>query len=296
MRNIIIYTIAALIFSSPATFAEENTVRIGSTQNQIVGVLNVPDGVQFPPVVLLLHGFTGQKNEFRLPGSGQGLFSYTADKLANAGIASLRIDFTGSGESDGAWEDTTFSSQIDDAIAAFDYLKTLRSVNTGSIGILGYSQGGLVASHLAAQRPEAYAVVLWAPVTNPMSTYSIIMGAEKVNEGLKSTSNLPITAQLSWGGETKLKPGFFKQLPVTSSVGAIAKYRGPLQVIVGTQETIVTPQPAAAQVLLNYHDGLQKLVQLNSDHDWNGSKHTKTVENELVPATVNWFKRYAVEK
>lgn len=296
MKKLTTYMIASVLLSSSAALAEETTIRIGEPKNQIVGVLNIPDGVQSPPVVLLLHGFTGQKNEFPLAGSEQGLFSFTANKLAEAGIASLRIDFVGSGESDGAWEDTTFSSQINDAVTAFDHLKTLKSINADSIGIVGYSQGGLVASHLAAQRPEASAVVLWAPVTNPMSTYSNIMGAEKIDEAIKSDDDTPITAQLSWGGETKLKPAFFQQLPVTSPIGAVAKYRGPLQIIVGKQETVVTPQPAAAQVLLNYHDGIENLVQLDSDHDWNGNKTTETVENELVPATIQWIKRYAVEK
>jgi alpha/beta superfamily hydrolase len=92
------------------------------------------------------------------------LFAYTAARLADSGIASLRIDFNGSGERAGTWEETTFSGQIKDAVLAFDYVvQAIPNVDVSKVGILGYSQGGLVGGHLAAVRPEAAAVVLWAP-------------------------------------------------------------------------------------------------------------------------------------
>ncbi|WP_323010839.1 hypothetical protein [Paracoccus sp. (in: a-proteobacteria)] len=87
--------------------------------------------------MLMMHGFTGSKNEFTIAGTETGLYTFIADRLAEAGIASLRIDFTGSGE----WQDTTFSGQIADAVDAFDYLQVLPKVDGSRIGILGFSQG-----------------------------------------------------------------------------------------------------------------------------------------------------------
>ncbi len=181
--------------AATCALAAESKVRIENGGRGIAGVLNIPEGVANPPVVLMLHGFTGQKDEFPMASSQTGLFAHTAKRLAETGIASLRIDFHGSGESDGKWEETTFSGQIQDAVLAFDYLQALSSIDTSKIGILGYSQGGLVGGHLVAKRPEASAVVLWAPVTHPLSTYATIMGRETVQGALAQSPDAVVAAR-----------------------------------------------------------------------------------------------------
>lgn len=280
----------ALIGIAGVAQAAETPVTIERGEKRIAAILNLPDGPQNPPVVLMMHGFTGGKNEFIIGGTDSGLFAFMADELAGSGIASLRIDFTGSGESSGDWAQTTFSGQIADAVDAFDFLQTLPTVDGGRVGILGYSQGGLVGAHLAAARPEAGAVVLWAPVTNPIATYSTIMGADKVQEGLAAAADSPITADLSWGGQTTLNGAFFHELPLMSAAAAIASYGGPLQVMVGSQETIVTPQPIAGNQMLSYHNGPERLVLLKSDHDFGAETSADLVKGELAPKTVEWFK------
>lgn len=290
-RLSIVATVAATLIGT-CGFAAESKLRIENGGRGIVGVLNLPDGVANPPVVLMLHGFTGQKDEFPMASSQTGLFAHTAERLAEVGIASLRIDFHGSGESDGKWEETTFSGQIQDAVLAFDHLQALASVDNSRIGILGYSQGGLVGGHLAARRPEASAVVLWAPVTNPLSTYGTIMGRETVQKALAESADTIVTAKLSWGGDTRLNAAFFKELATVTPVGAIGRYPGPLRVIVGKRETIVTPQPAAGQILLDYHQGVEDLVEIDSDHDWNAGTTTQTVDEVLIPKSAEWFQTH----
>ena len=267
----------------------EYRVRIGGADRSLVGILNLPDGIASPPVVLMLHGFTGQKDEFAIADSEEGLFAYTARRLSENGLASLRIDFYGSGESDGQWEKTTLTGQIGDAVLAFDYLQALPSVKGTRIGILGYSQGGLVGSHLAALRPIASAMVLWAPVTNPMSTYGILMGKDTVTNAISGSDGSLVSAKLSWGGETKLRGAFFKELPFLLPNGVISRYPGPLRVIVGLRETVVAPQPEEGQRLIDHHMGMNDLIEIDSDHDWNASTGINTIANLLIPQTIQWF-------
>ena len=82
----------ALYLASPVTAAETD-MRIASGEDMLAATLNLPDGSQRPPVVLMLHGFTGQRQEFATPEDDTRLYAFLAEQLAAAGIASLRIDF-----------------------------------------------------------------------------------------------------------------------------------------------------------------------------------------------------------
>lgn len=85
--------------------AAEEVVSILVDGQMIKATLETPDGTAAPaPVVLMLHGFTGSRDELPVKDTDEGVFSRTARQLAENGFASLRIDFRGSGESEGAWK------------------------------------------------------------------------------------------------------------------------------------------------------------------------------------------------
>ena len=283
---------AALVLavSDGSVRAAEKTVLFRVDGKSVVGTLETPDNATKPaPVVLMLHGFTGSRDELPVKDTDEGVFARTARQLAENGYASLRIDFRGSGESQGAWEDTTFSVQIADAVAAIDWLKNSRDIDNDNISVLGWSQGGLVAAHAAAERPDVKSVILWAPVTNPMATFSSLFGSETVMNAIAGAPETPHTVKLPWGVDTTLKGAFYQELPVTSPAAAIAGYEGPLMVIVGTKDTLVTPQPAAGQILLNYHPGKQQLVVFDTDHVWDAFSGPGTLDGQMIPTTLKWL-------
>jgi len=266
------------VLAAPAGAFEETVVKIGRDGETIVGTLAVPKGAEKPPVVLLLHGFTGTRDELPIAGTKEGVLSRTARLLAERGVASLRIDFTGSGESSGKWEDMTPQGETADALAAFDWLKAQDGVDGDKIHVLGWSLGGLVAAHVAAERPVASAT-LWAPASNALYNFSHFLGGEAVEKAIASPDpDAVIEMKLPWDATTKLKARFFQSLPTADPVGAIAKYDGPLLVIVGTKDTVVTPQPYAGQVLLDYHDGPEGLMVLPTDHAFDAFTGPDTVD------------------
>ncbi|WP_419907848.1 alpha/beta hydrolase family protein [Hoeflea sp.] len=279
----------AALFSITAHAAEKD-IEFRVDGKSVVGTLETPDNATEPaPVVLMLHGFTGSRHELPIADTDEGVFSRTARQLADNGYASLRIDFRGSGDSQGAWEDTTFSGQIVDAVAAVDWLKDSQDVDGDNISILGWSQGGLVAAHAAAERPDVKSVVLWAPVTNPLMTYSGILGSETVMNAIAGEPETPHTVKLPWGVDTTLKGAFYHEIPETSTAAAVSDYPGPLLVIVGTRDTTVAPQPAAGQILLNYHPGKQQLVVFDTDHVWDAFSGPGTLDGQMIPATLGWL-------
>ena len=96
------------------------------------------------PFVLLLHGFTGWKEEEHI--------ATLADALAKAGIASIRFDAPGSGESSGNWQDdyrvSNYLGVIKDII---DYAVENLAVDSEKVGIWGHSMGGMTTIIAAGQ-------------------------------------------------------------------------------------------------------------------------------------------------
>lgn len=272
--------------------AAETVVSFGVDGQKVMGTLSTVDGKSKAPVVLLFHGFTGTRDELPVKDTNEGVLSRTARQLAESGYSSLRIDFRGSGESDGKWADTTFSSQIEDGIAAIDWLKSNENVDGSRISIIGWSQGGLVAAHVAAARPEIKSVTLWAPVASPLYTYGSILGTDTLEKALKAAPQTEITAKLPWGAETTLKAAFFQQLPSTDPIGAIASYAGPLQVIVGSRDTTVAPQPASGHLYITYHNGDERLDIFDTDHVFSAFEGPEVLDTKMVPATLEWLKSH----
>ncbi|HEX8046670.1 alpha/beta hydrolase family protein [Rhizobium sp.] len=283
--------LAVAAVSSFASAAETN-ISFSVDGQKVIGTLSTIDDNPKAPVVVMFHGFGGSRDELPIKDTKDGVFSRSARLLAESGYATLRIDFRGSGESDGKWADTTFSGQIKDGIAAVDWLKASDKIDGSRISILGWSQGGLVGAHVARARPDVKSVTLWAPVVTPLYTYGNVLGADNVAKGLTSPPDTEITAKLPWGVDTTLKASFFKEMPTTSTIAAIAHYPGPLQVIVGSKDTTVTPQPASGQVLLDYHDGEERLDVFDMDHVFNAFTGPQTIDSHLVPATLEWLKKF----
>ncbi len=273
---------------APGALATESEIAFAVNGQQVRGTLEVPDGPP-APTVLLLHGFTGSRNELEIAGTNEGVLERTARLLAENGYASLRIDFRGSGDSDGEWADTTFSGQIEDAVAAIDWLRTQPSVDGQRLAVLGWSQGGLVASHAAKTRPDLNALILWAPVVHPMYSYENLLGPELFASAITAAPDTLFTSTLSWGAETTLKAAFFQETPLYATTGAVAAYPGPLKVIVGIRDDAVYPQPSSSEALLRYHEGEESLSVFDTDHIWDAFTGPEVLDGQMLPATLEWL-------
>jgi alpha-beta hydrolase superfamily lysophospholipase len=87
-----------------------------------------------------------------------------ADALPAAGLALVRFDFRGCGESSGSEEETTIASRIEDLEAVLAFMATQPGLD-GRFGLLGSSLGGFVALHVAARRPGSPVATWNAPAS-----------------------------------------------------------------------------------------------------------------------------------
>lgn len=131
------------------------------------GYLHLPNQVEKPPVVCMFHGFTGNKMEDHF------YFVRLSRQLEDFGIASIRMDFGNSGESDGSFENMTPEGEIIDAINIIDYANTLEEVDSNRIAVLGFSMGGMVAAIASARRKDIVkSLCLIAPAANIEQIFS----------------------------------------------------------------------------------------------------------------------------
>jgi pimeloyl-ACP methyl ester carboxylesterase len=125
----------------------------------LAGTLTIPQGKGPFPAALLLSGSGPQNRDEELVGHKP--FLVVADFLTRAGIAVLRVDDRGVGGSSGQLIMSTTSDFADDALAGVRFLRARAEVNPKRVGLIGHSEGGLVAP-LAASRSKdvAYIVLL----------------------------------------------------------------------------------------------------------------------------------------
>lgn len=126
----------------------------------LAGTLTLPDGRQNCPAVVLISG-SGPQNR-----DGAVLkhkpFLVLADYLTRQGMVVLRVDDRGVGESGGTFTGATSADFATDVAAAVDYLKKHPRVNSNKVGLLGHSEGGLIAPMVASGRDDVAFLVLLA--------------------------------------------------------------------------------------------------------------------------------------
>ncbi len=124
------------------------------------GTLSLPEGAgPFPAVILIGGSGPGTRDEEILR---HKIFLVLADALNRRGVAVLRYDKRGVGESTGDFATANLSAFAADAQAALAFLKTRAEVAPDRIGLVGHSEGGAVAPMIAARDPSVRFVVLMA--------------------------------------------------------------------------------------------------------------------------------------
>lgn len=260
----------------------------------LVGTLTVPKTNRSRPIILILHGFGGDRVGFTVEGTGEGYHERLARRLAEHGYCSFRFDFRGSGESDGTFDLTSFTGQVSDSIAAINLIQGMDDpVNPNKLGVLGHSQGGLVASLTAAADRRVDSLVLWAAVAFPTHDFGGIL----LDDGLKAGLALPdggtITLGLYVNGEyinwdVTLGKQFFVEVFSEDPLAAIRDFRKPMMYASMLKDEIVWPQPHVGQAYLKFHEGEEQLVTVDAGHNFSYFGGAEKID-ETIDWTIAWF-------
>lgn len=250
-----------------------------NSQNQLIaGTLHLPDSSQSPfPAVLFCHGFSGHRIETRR------LFVRFSRCLADHGIASLRFDYRGCGESDREFQEVTVYDHISDGHEALRALTHDARINAQGIGILGFSLGGCVAAYLSAEHAGIKAVALWSPVAEPLETFR------------RSVDHFPDLAQYS--DEAYLEHNgipvgirFLKGLNRLRPVDKLAATHIPVLLCHGTADEMVLPESTERfyTALAQHEREVEKLYLPDAGHNFT----SLTKDHQLFEKTTQWFVKY----
>ena len=148
--------------TKPYPYREEEVVFDSAPGVRLAGTLTLPPGKgPFPAVALITGSGAQDRNETM---AGHQPFLVLADHITRKGVAVLRVDDRGVGRSTGNFGTATSSDFAVDAEAAAGYLRSRPDIAASKVGLLGHSEGGMIAPMVAAKDAKiAFVVLLAAP-------------------------------------------------------------------------------------------------------------------------------------
>lgn len=246
-----------LAFLAVSVVAFSKDYKVYGPQGGLAMDVTLPDNFNTEtdkcPMVILMHGIFSSKNIVPIPA--------LAKALAQKGIASIRFDFGGHWNSEGQMQQMTIGKEIEDALAMWEYAKSLPYVTR--IGLLGHSQGGVVASMtagiLASRGDSPAALVLIAPG-------SIIQDACRNGKffGAKFDPADP-PEYIKCFGIMKLGREYILTTQKLDIFGTAKAYTGPVRLIHGSEDTIV-PLSCSDKFVESYSQEAELLVVEGENH------------------------------
>jgi uncharacterized protein len=221
------------------------------------------------PGVVFFHGFTGDRME------SHWIFIKCARALERRGIASLRFDFYGSGESEGEFREVTLSGEIADARDAVKFFENQRGIDPERIGLCGLSMGGAVAACVAG-RTGARALALWSAVADTR----ILLKLARTHARRLPGSN---------GGyeydAREIGAKFLKDMAKVNPARALARFHGPTLIIHGSKDESVPSSHADLFFKASGAREKEKVILAGADHTYTAMAW----EQEVMDLTGDWF-------
>ncbi|MEM7486746.1 MAG: bifunctional alpha/beta hydrolase/OsmC family protein [Bacteroidota bacterium] len=242
---------------------------------QLVGRIEFPVDRHPHNYALFAHCFTCTKNLSAVKNISKAL-------TAN-GFAVLRFDFTGLGESDGDFADTNFSGNVEDLIAAADFLR--ENYESPSL-LIGHSLGGAAVIFAAAEIESVNAIATVGAPSNPKHVKHLFKsGLEEINTNGEAVVNLS-------GRDFKIKKQFVDDLETKSLPETAKSLRKPMLIMHSPQDDTVGIKNAEEIYVAAHHP--KSFVSLDGADHLLFNKKDSTYVGEVISG---WAKRYlSIEK
>ena len=235
MKKCLVFMLVFVLCIASAALAEnpgyiETVVSIDAGDHEIPATVCMPTAEGTYPAVVMLHGTGSNRDE-----AGGG-YAYAAPVLAEKyGVATIRIDFMGNGDSTADYTGYTFASAVADAVAAAEYMAALETIDAAHLGVTGWSQGGTDALLSAGQHPEIFkSVVTWAGAPDLSDMLPDELYAEAQKNGY-------FTMEFDWREPLNVSLQWCEDVKNIDVLDVFTAFDGPVLAIHGTEDTTVDP-------------------------------------------------------
>jgi putative redox protein len=248
----------------------EEQIRFKNQQGeQLAGTLHLPENAGRRGVVLG-HCFTCTRHT--------SILRRLAQVLAQAGFVALRFDFSGNGQSQGRFADSTYSKQIDEMLTAAELLG---SHGAEWIGMAGHSMGALISFLTGARSDSVRAVAVIGGRLSGMRAAHFL--SRRQREILERSGEVTFTSR---GRFLTLTEKFFSDADRFDPLKMLRSLRVPLLVVHGERDEIIPVQEAyKARDIAG--DRIELEIVTGADHMFSRAEDREKVAHRVA----DWFKR-----
>ena len=272
-KSFILVLILCMLFSF--AYAEE-VVSIEGGGWAIPATVTIPEGDDPFPLVIMFHGTGSNRDE-----AGGG-YKMLAPLLAEQGIASVRFDFVGNGESKASYKHYTLTSAYRDGQRVLDYVLDNYNVDYDKIGVLGWSQGGTIAMLTAAWDIRIQSMVTWAGAVDLFDMNKDLY-AQAEEKGFA-------TREFGWREPLDISLAWFDEARDIDVPFELAYYTGATLAIAGEKDDVVPMDHMDAIVESVNSAIVENYVVAGADHTFNVFSDPDLVAyKDLAQKTVDFF-------
>jgi dienelactone hydrolase len=237
------------------------------------------------PLVVIHHGHGGGRNE-------NGGLARVAEALATVGIASIRFDFAGAGDSTEPFTKLSYTTMLADSDAALVWAVRNLPIDKDRIGGFGYSEGSAVVAMQAGHPFTPYqAVALLGPLAHPAEVFDLSWGGNFDAYYAEAQANGFAVVTTPFGQVQHTSLEWFQETIAADPVGDIAYFEGRVALIWGEAEQIIPySQVEAYQKATAASAKRTTTVTIpNADHGYGFYSDQPDVDAALHSALVRFF-------
>lgn len=248
----------------PADRERENTMKefyINDDGIRLHAKLDMPPGISDEeaekgtkkcPLMIVIHGLTGHMEERHI--------TAVAATINELGMATLRVEMYGHGQSEGRFENHNLFKWLNNAMTVTDYAKSLPFVT--DLYVCGHSQGGLTTVMLAGMKPDDFKAAI------PLSPAVMLPEGAKIGNifGIRfDPEHVPEEAYVN--PSMKVSGNYVRAAQMLDVDGAISRYHGPVLIVHGDRDEAV-PVECAITAAKKY-DNAELVIIPGDDHCYN---------------------------